>query len=61
VGLPEAAENSPSPVATASAALKRIQVLSSATKAASAICALLPRVTYSRICSNRSLAVNNRT
>ena len=40
-GLPDAAAYRPSPVRTASDALKRIQAFSSATKAGSLICEML--------------------
>jgi len=62
-GLPEVTLYRPSRVRTASAPLKRIQAFNSLTKAASAICAVLPWITYSSACSiaGRSVSSSNRT
>jgi len=58
-GFPVVRENNPSPVRMASSSLKRIQDLSSATKARSCICAVFASMTCSRICSIFRLSVKS--
>jgi hypothetical protein len=60
-GLPDDLLNRPSPRRTASAPLKRIQDLSSSTKALSFICAVLPWTTKSSTVSSAGRSVNSST